>query len=383
MSHMNHNEPKPERPAVPRLPVIICKATGTIGIDQAYRMLLDGADTLDAALHVCKTQEDNPQDHSTGLGALPNAKGEVQLDACCFHGPTHRAAAIGSVSGIRNASLLARALMDTTKYSLLVGSDAQAFALARGFAEEDLLTERSRLNYTLWQKIRSNPALLGAGTHDSDWPEPLYRTHFLPNSQKEFDLLVQKYEPLAAEVGFAAAMTWRPVFDILAPTSQGIYVSAIDRNGQLSSACTSAGQPWRMPGVSSDVATLGAGCFLDPEVGSAGASGNAEASIRVAGAHTIIENMRRGMSPEDAGMDALRRIVRSYRTDMDVLRFVEVIFYILRKDGAYAGVSMWGGDSSGHVRQFTITDAKDVRRSEDCVALFPGGPMNGKAMAHS
>ncbi len=383
MSHMNHNEPEPERPAVPRLPALLCKATGTAGIDAAFNMLLNGSDTLDAALHVCKTQEDDPKDHSTGLGALPNARGEIQLDACCLHGPTRRGAAIGGVSGIRNASLLARALMDDTGNALLVGSDAQAFALAHGFAKEDLLTERSRLSYALWEKIHSDPSLLGTGTYDPTWPEPLRKTHFMPRSQKEFDQLVLKCEPLAAQVGFARAMTWRPVFDVLAPASQAIYVSTIDRKGQISSVSTSGGQPWRIPGVSSDVAMIGAGCFLDPDVGSAGASGNAEASIKIAGAHTIVENMRRGMSPEEAGMDALRRIVRWYKNDMDVLRFVEVVYYILRKDGAYGSVSMWGGDSSGHVREFTITDAKDVRRTEACVALFPCSPMNGCAMAHA
>ncbi len=74
-------------------------------------------------------------------------------------------------------------------------------------------------------------------------------------------------------------------------------------------------------------------------------------------------------------MDALRRIVRWYKNDMELLRFVEIVYYILRKDGAYGSVSLWGGDSSGHARQFTITDAKNVRRTEDCVALFPCGPM--------
>ena len=382
MAPMNHNEPKPKRPTVPRLPALICKATGTAGIDAAYKMLLGGGDTLDAVLHVCKTQEDDPKDHSTGLGALPNAQGQVQLDACCLHGPTRRGAAIGSVSGIRNASLLARALMDETGNALLVGSDAQAFALTHGFTIEDLLTERSRLNYALWEKIWMDPNLLGSVTYDPNWPEPLRRAHFMPHTQKDFDLLVQRCEPLAVQAGFNRAMTWRPVSDVLAPASQAIYVSAIDRKGELSSACTSGGRPWRIPGISSDVATIGAGCFLDPDVGSAGASGNAEASIKIAGANTIVENMRTGMSPEDAGMDALRRIVRWYKNDMQALRFIEVVYYVLRKDGAYASVSLWGGDTSGHVRQFTIVDAEDVRRTEECVALFPSGPMHGSAALH-
>ena len=381
MSHMQHNEPEPERPLIPRLPAVLSKATGTLGIDTAYAMLLKGSDTLDAALHVCTNQEDDPKDHSTGLGALPNADGEIQLDACCFHGPTRRAAAVGSVGGIRNVSLLARALMDETGNALLVGSDAQAFAVAHGFAKQDLLTERVRQNYALWKTIRADPSLLGAGNYDPTWPEPLRKAHFLPRSQKDFDLLVHSCEPLASREGLAPAMTWRAVLDVLAPASQAVYVSAIDRKGQMSCASSSSGQPWRMPGVASDVATLGAGCFLDPDVGSAGASGNAEASIKIAGAHTIVENMRMGMPPEKAGLDALHRIVRTYNNDMNALRFVDVVYYILRKDGAYGGVSLWGGDATGQARQFTIKDGENVRRTEDCVALFPCGPLNGCPVA--
>ncbi len=382
MEHMQHDEPKAKRPAVPRLPAVLSKATGTVGIDAAYNMLLNGSDTLDAALHICKTQEDDPKDHSTGLGALPNAQGEIQLDACCLHGPTRRVAAIGSVSGIRNASLLARALMEDTGNALLVGSDAQAFALAHGFAKEDLLTDRSHQVYALWTLLRAKPELLGTGGYDPAWPEPLRRAHFMPGSQKDFDLLVRSCEPLAAQAGVAPAMTWRAAFDALVPASQAVYVSTIDRKGQISSACTSSGQPWRMPGATSDVATLGAGCFLDPDVGSAGASGNAEASIKIAGAHTIVENMRKGMSPDEAGMDALRRIVHWYNNDVNALRFVEVVYYILRKDGAYGSVSLWGGDRAGQARHFTIMDAPDVRRTEECVALFPCGPMNGCQLVH-
>ena len=97
--------------------------------------------------------------------------------------------------------------------------------------------------------------------------------------------------------------------------------------------------------------------------------------MKIAGAHTIVENMRRGMSPQEAGMDALKRIVRWYNNDMDALRAVQVVYYILRKDGAYEGVSLWQGDYTGHVRQFTVKDAADERRTEDCVALFPCAPL--------
>jgi len=376
MDHKGHDEGMPERPAVPRLPAMICKVTGTLGIDAAYKMLDQDADTLDVALHVCKTQEDDPNDHATGLGGLPNADGQVYLDACCVHGPTRRVAAVASVSGIRNASLLARALMDHTGNALLVGSDAQAFALAHGFAKEDLLTDRTRKNYELWKRIRSHPELVEMGSSDSSRRERPLNAGFEPDNQKDLDLLIRKIEPLAAQTGLGPQATWRASLDALMPASEPLYVSAIDRKGQISAASTSSGQPWRMAGVASDVATIGAGCYVDPEVGSAGGSGNAEANIKIAGAHTIVENMRKGMSPEDAGMDALRRIARWYNNDKRSLRSIEMVYYVMRKDGAYGGVSLWRGDRTNHVRQFTVMDGELSRRTEDCLFLFPSSPLN-------
>lgn len=383
MDHSHHDHDKPERPSVPRLPALICKVTATTGIDSAFRMLEDGSDSLDAALHVCKTQEDDPKDYSTGLGGLPNMDGEVQLDACCLHGPSRRSASVASVAGIRNASALARILMEQTDNALLVGSDAHAFALAHGFASEDLLTDRSRKTYALWKEIWTKPELLGSGIYNPLWPESQRKRHFMPDSQQALDSLVSRLEPIARRVGLGPEATWRSTFDAVSPAAEPVYVSTIDRSGQLSSACTSSGMPWRSPGASSDVAVIGAGCFIDPDVGSAGSSGNASANIKIAGAHTIIENMRKGMSPEEAGLAALHRVVQLCNSDMTALRFIELVYYILRKDGAYGSVSLWRGDRTGHVRQFTISDGEGMRRTEDCRFLLPCSPTNGCTAVHS
>jgi N4-(beta-N-acetylglucosaminyl)-L-asparaginase len=375
--HAAHSHPKPTRPTVPKLPALICKMTRTVGIDAAYTMLQQGSDTLDAALHVTKTQEDDPDDHSTGLGGLPNGEGEVQLDACCLHGPTRRSGAIAGVSGIKNASLLARAVMENTGYSQFVGIDAQRFALTQGFSKEELMTERTRKNWALWKSIRSAPELLGAEIYDPNWPQPSRKGHFLAVSQEDLDQLVNKLEPLAAKAGLGPELTWRAVYDALFPAAEPLYVSTVNAKKEISCAATTSGLPWRQSGTAGDIAMIGTGCYLDPEIGSAGSSGNAEANIRIAGAHTIVENMRMGMSPEDAGMDALRRIANWYKNDMTALRFIEMVYYILRVDGAYGSVSLWHGDKTGHVRQFTIKDGEGMRRSEDCKFLFEGNPPNG------
>ncbi|MGF7183262.1 isoaspartyl peptidase/L-asparaginase [Tunturiibacter psychrotolerans] len=376
-AHAAHNHPKPVRPVVPRLPVLICKMTPTIGVDAAYTMLKERGDTLDAVLHVTRTQEDDPNDHSAGLGGLPNEQGEVQLDACCLHGPTGRVGSVAGVSGIKNASLLARAVMEDTGYSQIVGADAHRFALARGFQKEELNTERTRKNWALWKSIQSAPELVGSEIYDPSWPRPARKTHSMPVNQRDLDELVNKLEPYAVRAGLGPEFTWRAVYDALFPEAEPLYVSAVNEKQEVSSAATTSGLPWRQAGVTGDVAMVGAGCYLDPEIGSAGSSGNAEANIRIAGAHTIVENMRRGMSPEDAGMDALRRIVKRYKNDMTALRFVEMVYYILRVDGSYESVSLWRGDKTGHVRQFTIKDAENMRRSEDCKFLFDGNPPNG------
>ena len=105
-------------------------------------------------------------------------------------------------------------------------------------------------------------------------------------------------------------------------------------------------------------------------MGSAGATGSGEENIKVAGAHTIVENMRHGMSPQEAGRDALKRIVRNYNGDMNKVRFLDMTYYILRKDGAYAGVSLWEGYSKGHPHKIAVHDGS--LRAEVTVNLLQG-----------
>jgi N4-(beta-N-acetylglucosaminyl)-L-asparaginase len=375
MPPMKMGHPKPERPEVPRLPALICRMTATIGVDAAYQMLTQGSDPLDAALHVTTTQENNPDDFSTGLGGLPNQDGEVQLDAAVWHGPTRRAAAVASVSGIKNASLLARAVMQHSGYSLFCGTDAQRFALDQGFVKEDLLTERSHKEWAVWKQLQSAPPQLTSSIYDPSWPESARKSHFLPSTQEDLDTLVRNTEPLAVKAGIGPQYTWRTAYDTLFPTSEPLYVGTINAKRELSSAATTSGLPWRMPGATGAIPVLGAGSYLDPEVGSAGSSGNGDANIRITGARMIVENMRRGMHPEEAGLDVLSRIAHWYKNDMASLRFIELVYYILRNDGAYASVSLWRGDRTGHLRQFTIHDG--VRRAEECLWLFKDNALIG------
>ncbi|MDP9014208.1 MAG: isoaspartyl peptidase/L-asparaginase [Pseudomonadota bacterium] len=345
-------------------------------------MLADGHDTLDAALHITTVQEDDPDDRSTGLGGLPTEDGHVELEAACLHGPTLRGAAVSGVSRVRNAAQLAHAAMNHSEWPLLVGQNARKFAESRGFPQEDLLTERSRKAWLAWKQIQQTSASWGPGVFDPS--ETAFGVHdrFMPSSQRDLNALVRRMESLTINAGLGPQWSWRTAYDALFPSAEPLYVATLNDKNELSAAATTSGLPWRPAGIIGDVALIGSGCFLDPDVGSAGTSGNDHGNLKMAGARAIVDNLRSGMSPEDAGMDVLRRIARWYNFDVQALRFVEVVFYVLRRDGAYAGVSLWQGDKTGHVRQFSIHDGE--RRTEDCRFLLEGSPANaGRTMSRS
>jgi N4-(beta-N-acetylglucosaminyl)-L-asparaginase len=147
----------------------------------------------------------------------------------------------------------------------------------------------------------------------------------------------------------------------------------------MSSVTTTSGLAWKLAGRCGDSPIIGAGCYCDQEVGAAGATGSGEENIKVVGAHTIVENMRRGMSPEEAGMDTLKRIAHNYNNDMSKLIYVSMHFYILRRDGAYAGVTMWSGPAE-HPARFAVADGNGPGRHEVAKALYQGNPKNWPPM---
>ncbi len=157
---------------------------------------------------------------------------------------------------------------------------------------------------------------------------------------------------------------------VIFPPTGTIHCSTLNEKGEMSGCTTTAGLAWKIPGRVGDSAIIGAGCFTDQDVGSAGATGSGEENVKVAGAHTIIENMRHGMSPFEAGMEALNRLVRTYNSDKERLQFIDMTYYILRKDGAYAAVSLWEGYELGKPHQIAVHDG--TRRLEKTVNLFPG-----------
>ncbi len=355
----------------PKQPIIVSSANGINGIDKGYEVLRNGGDTLDAAIAIGKTQEDDPNDDSVGLGGLPNEEGVVELDSSCMHGPTRRAGAVGGVRWTKNPSLLAKAVMEHTGHVMLAGQGADQFAKAMGFPKDELLTERSRKIWLLWKETMSNQDWWGPGLDSPDYPVPP-GVEPPPKTSELWELRIRRMEEIAAGLGIEPEFRRAAIDRVLHPPHGTIHVSTLTPKGEMSGMTTTSGLAWKLPGRLGDSPILGAGCYCDQDVGSAGATGSGEENIRVAGAHTIVENMRRGMPPAEAGLDALRRIVRNYEHNPAKLRYVSMQYYILRKDGAYAGVTLWSGPPD-HPRKFAVHDG--TKRLENLVALYQGNPL--------
>ena len=355
-------------------PIIVCANNGFSYLDDAFAFLKSGGDTLDAALRVVKGPEDDPNDDSVGLGGLPNEEGVVELDACCMHGPTRRAGSVGGVRNIKNVSLAAKAVMQHTGHVMLVGEGAERFAVAMGHPRENLLTEHSRKIWLLWKEFHSSDDWWGPGLADPHWQAPAAKpSDAKPQSELHPEIWrerIQNLQARAAELGIEPERQLAAVRKVLFPPTGTIHCSALNEKGEISGCTTTSGLAFKLPGRCGDSPIIGAGCYTDQDVGSAGATGSGEENIKVAGAHTIVENMRHGMSPQEAGMDALKRIVRNYNSDMNKICFIDMTYYILRKDGAYAGVSLWEGYSKGHPHKIAVHDG--ARRAEVTVSLLKG-----------
>ena len=350
-------------------PIIVCANNGFNYLDDAFAFLKSGGDTLDAALRVVKGPEDDPNDTSVGLGGIPNEEGVVELDACCMHGPTRRAGSVGGVRNIKNVSLVSKAVFEHTGHVMLVGEGAERFAVAVGFPRENLLTDHSRKIWLLWKEFNSNDDWWGPGLADPHWRAPDVKPSGKPQAEL-WQKRIQHLQDCAAALGIAPEQQMEAIRKVLFPPTGTIHCSALNEKGEISGCTTTSGLAYKLPGRVGDSPIIGAGCYTDQDVGSAGATGSGEENIKVAGAHTIVENMRHGMSPQEAGMDTLKRIVRNYNGDMDKLRLVDMTYYILRKDGAYAGVSLWEGYSEGRPHKIAIHDG--TRRAEVTTSLFKG-----------
>ncbi|MEO6829449.1 MAG: N(4)-(beta-N-acetylglucosaminyl)-L-asparaginase [Acidobacteriaceae bacterium] len=372
----------------PKQPVIVTRVTGDSTIQEAWKMLASGSDTLDAAHHVCLGRENDPNDHSVGFGGLPNEEGIVELDACCMHGPSRTAGSVGGVRNIKNVCLVSRRVMQHTGHVMLAGEGAERFAVDMGFPRENMLTEDARKIWLLWkdsQKGWWGPGLASPGWKGPDGNDPIRKVALDPDASSSIHEGIVPRHPtpawantirartehlkqMAADFGIPPERRAYAAEQILWPTTGTIHVSAVNAKGEMSGATTTSGLAWKIPGRLGDSPIIGAGCYTDQDVGSAGATGSGEENIKVVGAHTIVELMRQGLHPREAGLETLRRIVRNYNSDMEKLRYIDMEYYIVRKDGAYAGCSLWSNSSTGQPITFAVDDG--TYREEVCTSLL-------------
>lgn len=304
-------------------PVAIASGNGLRSTTRAVQLMRDGTDVLVSAVSGVNIIEADPEDMTVGYGGLPNEEGVVELDASVMHGPTHRAGAVAGIREIMHPASVALRVLESTDHVMLVGEGAQRFAVAHGFPRENLLTEKARKVWIRWKESRSDR---------DDWISP-------------------------EESGFAP----------LIEKGGTVHCSALDANGDLGGVTTTSGLAFKIPGRVGDSPIVGAGMFVDNEVGSAGATGRGESVILTAGSASIVAAMRRGLKPREACLEVLRRIARSTQSKHLLEKpgrpNFNVTFYALRKDGEYGSASMLPG------KQFAVSDANG-NRLEVCPSLF-------------
>ncbi|MGA7160497.1 MAG: N(4)-(beta-N-acetylglucosaminyl)-L-asparaginase [Bacteroidota bacterium] len=288
--------------------IVVSSANGLQAIEKASQLIKSGADALDAVIAAVNIVEDDPNDMSVGLGGLPNADGVVELDASVMHGPSHRAGAVGALQNIKNPSKVAKMVMDRTDHVFLVGEGALKFAKMHGFKEENLLTEQSREEWVRWKETLSN--------EDDYLP---------PHTIEDKDI----------GEGIKKALQ----------TYGTINCLGLDLQGNLSGVTTTSGLSYKIPGRVGDSPIIGAGLYVDNEIGAAGSTGRGEANIANCSSVMIVEYMKRGESPEEACLMACKRIVEHTKEkrllDENGRPKFDVKFYALNRKGEYGGASIW------------------------------------------
>jgi N4-(beta-N-acetylglucosaminyl)-L-asparaginase len=270
-------------------PIVI--STWNFGIQAngaAWEILSKGGRALDAVEAGVKVPEADANERSVGFGGRPDRDGKVTLDACIMD----ENANIGSVAAlehIKHPISVARAVMEKTPHVMLVGEGALQFALSQGFKKEKLLVEASEKEWKEWLKTSNYKPVVNIENHDT------------------------------------------------------IGMIALDSAGNLSGACTTSGMAFKMHGRVGDSPIIGAGLYVDNEIGAATATGHGEEVIRIAGCHLVVELMRQGKSPYDACKEAVNRVVKLTNNRKKNLKDIQVGFIALNKTGEYGSYCVQQG----------------------------------------
>lgn len=258
--------------------------------EAAWKVLAKGGKALDAVEQGVKLVEADPNERSVGYGGRPDRDGRVTLDACIMD----EFANIGSVAcleHIKHPISVARAVMEKSPHVMLVGDGALSFALDQGFEKENLLTPESEAEWKEWLKVSDYKPVVNIENHDT------------------------------------------------------IGMLALDEFGNLSGACTTSGMAFKMHGRVGDSPIIGAGLFVDNEVGAAVATGHGEEVIRVVGSHLVVELMRQGKNPNEACKEAVELINKKLKLRNKSANDTQIGFLAINKSGEYGSFALQKGFS--------------------------------------
>jgi N4-(beta-N-acetylglucosaminyl)-L-asparaginase len=323
-------------------PVAIASRNGLAAVKLAVESMLAGAAPVDATVAGVAINEADPNDVTVGYGGLPNEDGVVQLDAAVMDGTTMTAGAVAALERIKHPAAVALQVMRRTNRVLLVGGGALEFARAHGFPEENLLTERSRKIWLYWKENASG---------NDDWLGD-------PRDAEDPDVrwFIEKY----------GDSYFRP--------DGTIHLSACAADGRLGCCTTTSGLFFKFPGRVGDSPLVGCGLYCDAEVGSAGSTGHGESSIISVGAHTVVEFMRQGKSPEAACLATLERVVRNTRAshlrDESGRPKNNLLLYAVNRAGEVGSAAIWSGEKS----RYTVCRAGSEPRLLESAYLFRREP---------
>jgi N4-(beta-N-acetylglucosaminyl)-L-asparaginase len=274
----------------------------------AWEILKKGGRALDAVEAGVKVPEADPNNHTVGFSGYPDRDGRVTLDACIMD-EKGNCGSVASLEHITHAISVARAVMEKTPHVMLVGDGALQFALSQGFKKENLLTPESEKAWKEWLKKSEYKPLMnienssyGQGTNPTT-----FSPRMLPGNQYNHDT---------------------------------IGMVAIDANGDLSGACTTSGMAYKLHGRVGDSPIIGAGLYVDNEIGAATSTGVGEEVIRIVGSHLVVELMRQGYSPEKACKEAVERIVKK---GPERSKGLQVGFLAVNKKGEYGAYCLQKG----------------------------------------
>ena len=303
---------------------VISSGNGIKATEKAMEIMRQGGDPLDAVIAGVNIVEEDPHDTSVGYGGIPNEEGVVELDSSVMDGPTHKAGAVAALRNIKTPSQVAKLVMERSGHVLLVGEGALRFAKAHGFKEEDLLTERAREIWLKWKEAMSD------------------KDYWLSPDEKK---IMAELKPYIEHFG---------TINCLAKNGSGV----------LAGVTTTSGYAFKIPGRVGDSPIIGAGLYVDNEIGAAGSTGFGEANLRTCGSFQVVQFMGRGLSPEESCLKAMQAVVEKSKLqprllDNDGLPRFGHSFYALNKKGEYGSAGMWSGS------KYAVHDGRENRLKEE------------------